>query len=83
MGQRFVYVVDYWVDFPSSKYGGLQVLIAASDDEVFQYIADDSFESHKKGDWQQEIKECIERATKIPVAETDSTPSGFIAEFVT
>ena len=32
---KYLYIVDYWVPFPSSEYGGLINLIAESDTEAF------------------------------------------------
>ena len=32
---KSLYIVDYWVPFPSSEYGGVVSLIAESDTEAF------------------------------------------------
>jgi hypothetical protein len=32
---KSLYIVDYWVPFPSSEYGGVVSLIAESDAEAF------------------------------------------------
>lgn len=34
-----LYLVDYWVPFPSSEYGGLICLIAESDAEAFAILS--------------------------------------------
>jgi len=39
MAQKFLYLVDHYVPFPSSEYGGLWNVIAESDDECFDLIA--------------------------------------------
>jgi len=36
---KYLYIVDYWVPFPSSEYGGLVNLIAESDTEAFEILA--------------------------------------------
>jgi len=36
-----LYIVDYWVPFPSSEYGGLINLIAESDTEAFTILANE------------------------------------------
>jgi hypothetical protein len=45
---KSLYIVDYWVPFPSSEYGGLINLIAESDTEAFAILSkermfDDSY----------------------------------------
>ena len=39
MAQKFLYVVDHYVPFPSSEYGGLWNVIAEDDDECFDLIS--------------------------------------------
>ena len=36
---KSLYIVDYWVPFPSSEYGGLINLIAESDTEAFSILS--------------------------------------------
>jgi len=36
---KSLYIVDYWVPFPSSEYGGLINLIAESDTEAFTILS--------------------------------------------
>jgi len=38
---KSLYIVDYWVPFPSSEYGGLINLIAESDTEAFTILANE------------------------------------------
>ena len=40
MAQKFLYVVDHFVPFPSSEYGGVWNVIAEDDDECFDLIKD-------------------------------------------
>ena len=49
MEQKFFYVVDHYVPFPSSEYGGVWNVIACNDEECFDLItaADpDNFEEN-------------------------------------
>jgi hypothetical protein len=39
MTQKFLYIVDHYVPFPSSEYGGLWNVIAEDDDECFDLIS--------------------------------------------
>jgi hypothetical protein len=36
---KALYIVDYWVPFPSSEYGGVVSLIAESDTEAFTILS--------------------------------------------
>jgi len=36
---KSLYIVDYWVPFPSSEYGGLINLIAENDTEAFSILS--------------------------------------------
>lgn len=42
---KSLYIVDYWVPFPSSEYGGVVTLIANSDAEAFVILSqEDQFD---------------------------------------
>jgi hypothetical protein len=34
----YLYVIDYWVNFPTSEYGGVVLVTAPSDEEVIQLL---------------------------------------------
>lgn len=36
---KVLYIVDYWVPFPASEYGGVINLIAESDTEAFNILS--------------------------------------------
>lgn len=38
----YMYLVNYWVPFPSSKYGGLQCVLARTKEEAKEVIKEDS-----------------------------------------
>lgn len=38
MAQKFLYIVDHYVPFPSSEYGGIWNVIAQDDNECFDLI---------------------------------------------
>jgi hypothetical protein len=49
MAQKFLYIVDHYVPFPSSEYGGLWNVIAENDNECFDLItAEDSGAFYEK-----------------------------------
>lgn len=37
---KYLYIVDYWVPFPSSEYGGLINVIAENDNECHDILRD-------------------------------------------
>jgi len=38
---KSLYIVDYWVPFPSSEYGGVVSLIAENDTEAFELLSEE------------------------------------------
>ena len=42
---KYLYLIDFWVPFPSSEYGGLINLIAENDTEAFSILSqEDSYD---------------------------------------
>ena len=75
---KYVYIIDYWITFPSSEYGGIVVCIAETDTEVFELLLNEqSFpESNTHA-----MMESIKNATKL--ALKDEYESGIIEAFTT
>ena len=49
MAQKFLYIVDHYVPFPQSEYGGVWNVIAEDDDECFDLIvAEDNGNFYEK-----------------------------------
>ena len=40
MTEKFLYVVDHYIPFPSSEYGGLWNVVAQNDEECFDLITE-------------------------------------------
>jgi len=38
-----LYVIDYWVPFPSSEYGGLVVAVAENDAECYEILIKEEY----------------------------------------
>ena len=75
---KFLFIVDYWVPFPSSEYGGVINVIAESDSEVFNLL------SNEKGfdnQYQDRIMPNIIKAQKFSLL--DEYESGIIEAFTT
>jgi len=76
--KRYLYVVDYWVPFPASEYGGLITLIAENDAEALELLSDE--ESFNE-DYGHLIMEKIITANKLSLL--DEYESGIIEAFCT
>ena len=75
---KSLYIVDYWVPFPSSEYGGLINLIAEADMEAFQILSEEeSFDET----YVSLIMEKVINAQKFKL--TDEYESGIIDVFTT
>jgi len=75
---KYLYILDYWVPFPSSEYGGLITLIAENDQEVFNLLSNEEQFDDRYG---YLMMERIINATKLRLA--DDYKSGIIDVFVT
>jgi succinate dehydrogenase flavin-adding protein (antitoxin of CptAB toxin-antitoxin module) len=75
---KYLYIVDYWVPFPSSEYGGLINLIAESDTEAFNILSNEKSFNDRYTD---RIMERIVNAQKF--ALQDDYESGILEAFTT
>ena len=68
---QFLYIIDYWVPFPSSEYGGTISLIARNDTEAFEVLAsEDGFPS----EYNHLIMKNVIEAQKLPLKEKYPEP---------
>ena len=75
---KSLYIVDYWVPFPSSEYGGLINLIASNDTEAFQILSEErSFDDR----YTDRIMERVVNAQKFTLQ--DDYESGILEAFTT
>jgi hypothetical protein len=75
---KYLYLVDYWVPFPSSEYGGVVSLIAESDTEAFEILANE--EGFDKA-YQNLIMPSVVKSQKFSLV--DEYESGIIDAFTT
>ena len=78
MAQKFLYIVDYWVPFPSSEYGGIVNLIAESDTEAFKILSEEEQFDDRYTD---RIMERVVNSQKF--ALVDDYESGVLEAFTT
>ena len=68
MAQKFFYIVDHYIPFPSSEYGGVWNVVAEDDDECFDLIsAEDNGNFYEK--YYSNLKENILNARTFALAE--------------
>ena len=72
------YIVDYWVPFPSSEYGGVINLIAENDTEAFGILAD---EQTYDNEYNHLIMSSVVNAQRFELK--DDYESGIIDSFTT
>ena len=75
---KALYIVDYWVPFPSSEHGGLINLIAESDTEAFTILSQEKQYDERYVD---RIMPNVVNAQKFALA--DEYVSGIIDSFTT
>jgi len=81
MTQKFLYIVDHYVPFPSSEYGGLWNVIAVDDDECFELIVAEDDGNFNQSHYNK-LRENIEKSYTYALAE-DNLESGIVTEFTT
>ena len=68
---QFLYIIDYWVPFPSSEYGGTISLIAQNDTEAFEVLAsEDGFPE----EYRHLIMKNVIEAQKLKLADEYADP---------
>jgi hypothetical protein len=79
---KMIYLVSYWVPFPASEYGGVQVVIAEDDAECVRILIDgaDSWEKEAYPNYADCIIEQVKGAKKFPV---DADECGIVHQFTT
>ena len=81
MAQKFFYVVDHYVPFPSSEYGGIWNVIAEDDEECFELIVAEDGGNFNQPHYNK-LRENIEKSYTYALAE-DGLDSCIVSEFTT
>jgi len=68
----YLYIVDHYVPFPSSEYGGIWNVIAQDDNECFDLIADDD-DSNFYEMYYSRLRENILNARKFALATEETS----------
>jgi hypothetical protein len=81
MASKYLYIVEHYVPFPQSEYGGIWNVIADNDEECFDLITDadsSDFNVQYYGD----LRENITNAQVYKLDE-EKVVSGIVEEFIT
>lgn len=79
MTQKYLYIVDHFVGFPQSEYGGVWNVVAESDDECFDLIS-----KVDNGDYEECYVNLRNNVAKAPrFALADAVESEVVDRFVT
>lgn len=75
-----MYLVDHYIPFPSSEYGGLWNVIAENDDECFDLISAEDYDNFYEK-YYSDLRENVLNARIYELAE--NVESGVIESFTT
>jgi|TARA_B100000902_G_scaffold366143_1_gene387685 hypothetical protein len=76
---KYLYIVDHFIPFPRSEYGGIWNVIAKDDEECFDLITGE--DDGLNVDCYNHLRENITKASAIVIAE--ERPSGIVEQFTT
>ena len=78
---KYLYIVDHFVPFPQSEYGGLWNVIAEDDNECFDLITEQDNDLNLQ--YYQKLRENIVKSPKYKVIDDNSVASEGITSFLT
>lgn len=79
MAEKFLYIVEHFVPFPQSEYGGIWNVIAENDDECFDLIAERDNEYNVQ--YYANLRQNIQSSHTFALSE--QVESGIVEEFLT
>ena len=68
---KYLYLVDYWVPFPSSEYGGNVTVIAENDNECHDLLLD--WRTEYEGSHDSRIMERVVNAHKFALLDEEAS----------
>lgn len=78
--QKFMYIVNHYIPFPRSEYGGVWNVVATDDEECFDLIVDE--DDGLNDDYYNRLRENIMKASVFELAD-DGVQSGIVEQFTT
>ena len=78
---KYLYIVDHFVPFPQSEYGGIWNVLASDDNECFDLITEQDNDLNLQ--YYQKLRENIVKSPKYKVIDDNSVASEVITSFLT
>lgn len=80
-----MYLVDYWLPFPESEYGGLQCVIAEDAFQCAKLLLDDADDWYKRygHNYEELIAKAILDAKVFELSDAENYKAGIAGEFTT
>ena len=80
-----LYIVDYWVPFPSSEYGGIEIYIARNKIQLLDFIISraDAYDKESYPDYKELIKKCVDNCEEYYLTDDYSNNARLVNSFVT
>ena len=78
---KYLYLVNYWVPFPSSEYGGLIAVVAENDNQCHDILID--WRDECEDSYDDRIQENVYKATRLMLSDEESQEIGVIDSFLT
>ena len=80
MAQKFLYIIDHFVPYPHSEFGGVWHVVAKDDEECFDVVV--SEDDDLNIGCYSKLRENIYYSSKFALAEED-LPSKVVGSFIT
>jgi hypothetical protein len=80
MAQKFLYIIDHFVPYPHSEYGGVWHVVAKDDEECFDVVV--SEDDDLNIGCYSKLRANIQYSTKLALVEED-LPSQVVSSFIT
>lgn len=77
---KYLYLINYWVPFPSSEYGGVVIAIAESDEECYNLVID--WDNDYYPEYYPQAMDNIQKAQKFVLSE-ENQKSRIVDSFTT
>lgn len=68
---KYLYIINYWVPFPASEYGGVVSVIAENDQECYDLIVD--WDNEYYVEYYPQAMENIQKAQKFALADEEAS----------
>jgi hypothetical protein len=78
---KYLYLVNYWVPFPSSEYGGLIAVVAENDNQCHDVLID--WRDECESSYDDRIQENVYKATRLMLSDEQDEEIGVIDSFLT